>query len=264
MGVQLINTLAGMTNGTIITVDYTSDFTALNSNLVNITAELKFIDANITILNSNLAALTTTMNSTIGVAGSLLPGTSANSAMLSKDILSIIAETLISMQQNQNDLTQSVSQIQFGLSGVSGAMQEAVATQQLAVADQMSTNEFNKTATKEALARNGIDPPAPRPITAIIQEKVQEATTINATASVTAFVTDKVSKGVSLAAQTASEYFAQTALSGWIASQWLALKSWVGFGAKAAEKARASAVNTALAASRAGTKPVVPPAPPLP
>jgi hypothetical protein len=260
MGVQLSNVLTGNTGGTIITVDYTQDFVTLNTNLANITGELTFIDANITTLNGNIGTLTAAINTSIGVAGQTLPGSSSNSAMLAKDTLTYIAEILASMQQNQNDLTQSLGHIQFSISGVGSAMQEAVATQQLAAADQMSTNEFNKTATKEALARNGIEAPAPRPITAVIQEKVQEATTINATASVTGFIDDKLTTGLTYTGRVAVDYVSSTAAAGWIASKWTATKQWFGF--KSAEVQRIATVNTAMATARTGAKTAAPPAPP--
>jgi len=259
MGVQLSNVLTGNTGGTIITVDYSSDFVTLNQNLANIItgladikAELVFIDANITTLNSNL-------NSSIGATGANIPGTVSNSSVLAKDVLTVVAEALLSIQENQNELTQSLGQMTFAVSGISSATQESIAVQQLALADQLSTNEFQKTATKEALARNGIDPPAPRPIGTIIQEKVQEATTINATSSAVAFVSDKVNSGVSYASTTAVSYVGESAVGTWFAARWADVKKVFADPEKAVEKTYKQNVSAQMAQIRTGVKGALPP-----
>jgi hypothetical protein len=263
MGTQFTNTLSGNTNGTIITVDYSQDFINLNANLVDLYTALGTLDTTLKATNTALGTLNTSVNASIGVAGATTPGAVSNSALLSKDVLTVIAESLLSIEENQNELTQSLGQMTFAVSGIASGTQESIAVQQLALADQLSTNEFQKTATKEALARNGIDPPAPRPISTIIQEKVQEATTINVTASATAFVSEKVTSGVSYASTTAVSYVGETAVGGWFAARWADVKK-VFVTEKAPDKVYKQNVSTQMAQIRTGVKGAIPPPPTTP
>jgi hypothetical protein len=263
MGVQLSNVLTGNTGGTIITVDYSQDFVTLNQHLANINTALGTLDTTLKATNGALGTLNGSINASIGAGGMNIPGAVSNSALLSKDVLTVIAESLLSIEENQNELTQSLGQMTFAVSGIASGTQESIAVQQLALADQLSTNEFQKTATKEALARNGIDPPAPRPIGTIIQEKVQEATTINVTASATAFVSEKVNSGVSYASTTAVSYVGETAVGGWFAARWTDVKK-VFVTEKAPDKVYKQNVSTQMAQIRTGVKGAIPPAPSAP
>jgi len=263
MGTVYTNTLTGNTNGSIVTVDYTTD-------LQSISAELAFIDGNITTLNghlstlnTNLGTLNTSLNNAIGAGGQGTPGTVANSSVLAKDTLTVIAEALLLMQQSQAEVTDSIGQMTFAMSGLSSATQESVAVQQMALADQVSTNEFQKTATKDALARNGIDPPSPRPITEVIQEKIAEATTINATTEATTFVTDKLNKGFDYASSSATGFIAKSLEGTWIANKWAAIKTSLATDPeKVAQKTYKTGVSTAMTSIRLGTK-TTPPTPPV-
>jgi hypothetical protein len=254
MGVQLSNVLTGNTGGTIITVDYTGDFSTLNQNLVNlytalgeIRAELVFIDANITALNTNL-------NAAIGATGVATVGSVAYSSDAAVGWLAGISEQLGKMWDQQGKAVSTLGQIHLATSSAASAANESVAVAQIVAADQMSTNEFNKTATKEALARNGISAPAPRPITEIIQEKISEATTINATAAATAFVDDKLTKGVTKAATFGADLFAQSKVGGYLAEKWTAFTDIFSDATAAVDKAEIEAAETlskGLAAKRA-------------
>jgi hypothetical protein len=118
----------------------------------------------------------------------------------------------------------------------------------------MSTNEFNKTATKEALARNGIEPPQPRSTTEVVKEKVQEATTINATSEVVAFADEKITKGVTVAANYGADLFASTAAGRYLSGKWTAFTDFLNEPIAAADKAKLEAEKAkaeALTAKRA-------------
>jgi hypothetical protein len=133
-------------------------------------------------------------------------------------------------------------------------MQESVAVQQIVAADQMSTNEFNKSATKEALARNGITPPAPRPITEVISEKINEATSINLATSATGFVSDKITRGLELAGTFASNLFVQSFTGSYVSRKWTAFTDYltdVTAGIDKAELEAQKALSKATSAKRA-------------
>jgi hypothetical protein len=223
MGVQLSNVLTGNTGGTIITVDYTTDLAALNTSLGTINTTLNTINTNITTLNGNITALTSSLELSVGQIGAAAPGSVAYSSEAAVGWLAGISEVLGKMWDQQAKTVSALGQIHLATASAASAANESVAVAQIVAADQMSTNEFNKTATKEALARNGIEPPAPRPITAIIQEKIQEATTINATASATAFVDDKLTKGVTRAATFGADLFVQSRVGTYLSEKWTAL-----------------------------------------
>ena len=222
MGTQFTNTLSGNTNGTIITVDYSQDFINLNANLVDLYTALGTLDTTLKATNTALGTLNASINTNLGVAGATTPGTVAYSSDATVGWLAGISDQLGKMWDQQGKAVSVMGQLHLATSSISAAANESVAVSQIVAADQMSTNEFNKTATKEALARNGIAAPAPRPITAIIQEKVQEATTINATASATAFVDDKLTKGVTRAATFGADLFVQSKVGAYLSEKWTA------------------------------------------
>jgi hypothetical protein len=222
MGTQFTNTLTGNTNGTIITVDYSQDFINLNANLVDLYTALGTLDTTLKATNTALGTLNTSFNANLGTVGAGTAGTVAYSSDATVGWLAGISETLGKMWDQQGKTVSALGQIHLATASAASAANESVAVAQIVAADQMSTNEFNKTATKEALARNGIAAPAPRPITAIIQEKVQEATTINATASATAFVDDKLTKGVTRAATFGADLFVQSKVGAYLSEKWTA------------------------------------------
>jgi hypothetical protein len=220
MGTPTTNTLGGQTTGTIITYDYTSDFTTLATRLETIATNLTNINTSLTTLNTNMVTFNTSFNSALGPTSAVTAGTLGYTADSQVGWLAGINDSIARMWDQQGKIASAVGQVHLATSAVGSAMNEAVAVQQLSAADQMSTNEFNKTATKEALARNGIPAPQPRPVTEVVQEKVQEATTINATSEVVAFADDKITKGVNAAASYGADLFAASAVGQYATEKW--------------------------------------------
>jgi hypothetical protein len=254
MGVQLSNVLTGNTGGTIITVDYSQDFINLNATLIDIYTALTTLNTTLTATNTALGTLNASVNAAIGATGVATPGSVAYSSDAAVGWLAGISEQLGKMWDQQGKSVSTLGQIHLATSSVASAANESVAVAQIVAADQMSTNEFNKTATKEALARNGISAPAPRPITDIIQEKISEATTINATAAATAFVDDKLTRGVTRAANLGADLFAQSAVGTYLSNKWTAFTDIFSDATAAVDKAEieaAEALSKSLAAKRA-------------
>jgi hypothetical protein len=254
MGVQLSNVLTGNTGGTIITVDYSQDFINLNATLVDVYTALGTLDTTLKATNTALGTLNTSVNAAIGSTGVTTPGSVAYSSDAAVGWLAGISEQLGKMWDQQGKSVSVLGQIHLATSSAASAANESVAVAQIVAADQMSTNEFNKTATKEALARNGISAPAPRPITEIIQEKISEATTINATAAATAFVDDKLTRGVTRAATFGADLFAQSAVGTYLSNKWTAFTDIFSDATAAVDKAEieaAEALSKGLAAKRA-------------
>ncbi len=254
MGTPTTNQLTGNTNGSIITVDYTTDFQAIGTKLDTLNTRLETINTTLGTINTSLGTLNTSLNTAIGTAGVATAGTLSYSSDAAVGWLAGIGDTLAKMWDQQGKVASAIGQVQLAVSGISSAANESVATQQLALADQISTNEFNKSATKEALERNGLPPPQPRPITAIIQEKVQEATTINATSQATSFVEEKLTNGVNRAANFGADLFASSAAGRYLSKKWEAFTDYLSepkavIDAAALEQEKAKAA--ALAAKRA-------------
>jgi hypothetical protein len=220
MGVQLTNVLSGATTGNIITVDYTSDLQGIVTALGNLDTTLKATNTQLGTLNTNIGTLNTSITTSIGAAGVATLGSVSYSSDAAVGWLAGISDTLGKMWDQQGKTVSALGQIHLATASAASAANESVAVQQIVAADQMSTNEFNKSATKEALARNGIAPPAPRPITEVIQEKITEATTINATAAATSFVEDKLTRGVTRAATFGADLFAQSTVGTYLSKKW--------------------------------------------
>lgn len=254
MGVQITNTLTGNTNGTIVTVDYSSDFQILATRLDTINTTLGTINTTLGTLNTNIGTLNTSLNSAIGSAGVATAGSVAYSSDAAVGWLAGISDTLAKMWDQQGKVASAIGQVQLAVSGISSAANEAVAVQQLALSDQISTNEFQKTATKEALARNGLPEPTPRPVLDVIKEKITEATQINATSEATAFVDEKLSQGLNKAANFGADLFTQSALGNYLSKKWTAFTDYLSEPVAAADKALLEAEKAkaaALSAKRA-------------
>jgi hypothetical protein len=254
MGTPTTNTLGGQTTGTIITYDYTSDFNTLATRLETIATKLQGINETLVLVNGNLTTLNTNLTTTLGPLGVATPGNMSYTADATLGWVAGIADTLGKMWDQQGKIASAVGQVHMAASSIGSAVQESVAVQQLSAADQMSTNEFNKTATKEALARNGIDAPQPRSTTEVVKEKVQEATTINATSEVVAFADEKITKGVTVAANYGADLFASTAAGRYLSGKWTAFTDFLNEPIAAADKAKLEAEKAkaeALTAKRA-------------
>jgi hypothetical protein len=254
MGTPTTNTLGGNTNGTIITYDYTSDFTTLATRLETIATNLTNINTSLTTLNTNIGTLNTNITTTLGPTGSAVPGNLSYTADATLGWVAGIADTLGKMWDQQGKIASAIGQVHLATSSVGSAVQESVAVQQIVAADQMSTNEFNKTATKDALERNGIPAPQPRSAVEVVREKVTEATSINATSEVVAFADEKITKGVSVAANYGADLFASTAAGRYLSGKWTAFTDYLNEPIAAADKAKLEvekAKAEALTAKRA-------------
>jgi hypothetical protein len=179
MSVPTPGVLAGYTNGTITTFDYTLEFQA--------------IIAQLTAINTNLAALNVNLQTTFGVPGAGVPYTMSNSAAIISNMLVSISEDIEGIK-NKSDQTASVIK---GLGGsvdmMSQAIHTQVAIQTMAAADQIENNSFQQQATKDALARNNLPNPSPPPIKETIVQKITYAEVIHQEAQLSATVDSMVS-----------------------------------------------------------------------
>jgi hypothetical protein len=244
MGTPTTNTLSGNTNGTIITYDYTSDFATLATRLETIATNLQSINTSLGTLNTNMVTFNTSFNSALGPTSAATTGTVGYSTDSMVGWISGINDTLARMWDQQGKIASAIGQVHLATSSVGSAVQESVAVQQIVAADQMSTNEFNKTATKDALERNGIPAPQPRSAVEVVREKVTEATSINATSEVVAFADEKITKGVNVAANYGADLFASTAAGRYLSGKWTAFTDYLNEPIATADKVKVEETKT--------------------
>lgn len=185
MGIPTPGVLAGYTNGTITTYNYSLEFGVMAEALTDIAIAL-------TALNLNFEA-------TFGTVGSLKPGTMANSAAISKNMLIQLAAGDDVGNDKQDKKTMYLHGIKSAIDALAKAQHEAIAIQTLVASDQIDHNSFQKQATLDALARNDLPAPQPPALVDTIKEKVVAAEAIHATsmlsgtvASITGNVVDKI------------------------------------------------------------------------
>jgi hypothetical protein len=185
MGIPTPGVLAGYTNGTITTYNYSLEFGVMAEALGDIAIAL-------TALNLNFEA-------TFGTVGALKPGTMANSAVLSKNYLAQLAGSGDNGNNKEDKKTMYLHGIKSAIDALAKAQHETIAIQTLVASDQIDHNSFQKQATLDALARNDLPAPQPPDVIDTIKEKVKNAEVIHATsmlsgtvASITGNVVDKI------------------------------------------------------------------------
>jgi len=218
--------------GTATIVDTTAEAilaqtTALEAAFFTLQSELAFIDGNLTTLNANIVTLTTAFNNSLGLPGVAIPTTPANSMNRSATLLAEIGKLLIDIEKSIKSSTSSTSIIAYAVAGVSSAASEANAISQMALADQIKKNAFEKAATKEALARAGLPEPTPPPVTDLIKENVADATIINASTEAVSFVETNIRKAILYVGQVAGSYVSLASVGTFAANKWAAFYDYV-------------------------------------
>ena len=208
MGVQITNTLSGQTNGTIITIDYTADFAALTQSIQGLTT-----------------ALTTTLNTVAGPAGISTTGTLSNEAGKQTQALADLNILVKQLAESSDETTQILTALQFAMSGVGSTISEGVATQQMALINDLETSEFQKEAAKDALKRNDIPEPTTRPASELVNEAANNASAVQESAAVTGFVSSKISLGAQYAASNAFNWVRQSVVGEYLAASWATVRS---------------------------------------
>jgi hypothetical protein len=177
MGVPNPGVLAGYTNGTITTYDYSLDFAA-------IVTQLTAVNTNLVTMNASLATIALSLSP----AGATVPLSMANSAAISKNMLIQLAGGTDSLDNKNSQMSMLIKGLQGSVDALSSAVHEQVAIQTLQAADQIENNAFQKQATLDALARNNLPAPQPPAPLDTIKEKVVSAELIHGEALMTSTV----------------------------------------------------------------------------
>ena len=134
MGVQIIGTFTGNTNGQITTIDQT--------------IELLEIATSIDQLNFNIGTHLATMNSfniaQWSAAGLKTPGTPISVLAVQARALTNMSTMMASIMKSQSEMAAKLSGLQVGLAQVSSQVAAGVTTGQVQLAETIKNNKFQQ------------------------------------------------------------------------------------------------------------------------
>jgi hypothetical protein len=146
-----------------------------------------------------------------GELATTIPGSPRNSFANQAAVLAGISNSLMQLNDNSVKITNSISELSSTLKIINVTMNNMATLQGIAVADQVSNNNFNQRETVAALQRNDIEP-APIPeFREIVEKQIQDSTIMKAT---TAF-SNAVSSISNNIIDSAINYISQTEIVTW-------------------------------------------------
>lgn len=196
------------------------------------------------LLNTNLAAINLTLQSSIGQAALVIPGSMAASSANTAGMLSDISDTLNELKKATQGLVAATSELSNSVKSQTLTMKRMETLQSMAVVDQIEFNRFATAESKAALERNGIDPQPTPSILATIKARLAQAAQFSVTTDFTTSVKDISDNALSQVTQ----YIQSTAIYTWGQSQLTAL--WAALGLNKITAKVANAEETAAEASR--------------
>jgi hypothetical protein len=247
MGVQIIGTFAGQTNGQVTTIDNTIEFLA--------------IAESIDTLNFNIGTHLATMN-TFNVnqwsaAGLTTPGSPIAVLAAQGKALTNISLMMASMMQTQSEIAAKLSGVQVGLAQVSSQMAAGVTTSQVQLAETIKNNKFQQQTTNAALVRSNIAPTVVEPSTlpATIQETITTVAPLKAAMAASNLVEQSIGSAVGWTTTTVTNMISETFIGRAAADAFSTVKGWIGITKpdETVKKAAAEASATAAKAALGGT-----------
>lgn len=199
MGIQIATPMGATGGAGVFTaVDHTLDFAAL-------TAQLAALNV---LLTAQATANETKYWGTVALA---VPGSPAASLANSAKMLAEIADTLTAIRRNQDTLSSTLNELSSSVKLLSSSASRMENLQSMAIADQISMNQFQKSETVAALKRNNIEP-APLPtFEATLKEVVTGATTMHGLAEFQSFSQSIATKAFNTAKDWISTTYIYTA-----------------------------------------------------
>jgi hypothetical protein len=235
MGVQIIGTFTGNTNGQITTIDQT--------------IELLEIATSIDTLNFNIGTHLATMNSfniaQWSAAGLKTPGTPISVLAVQARALTNMSTMMASMMKSQSEIAAKLSGLQVGLAQVSSQVAAGVTTGQVQLAETIKNNKFQQQTTNAALVRSGIEPTVVEPTSLVttIQDTITNVGPIKAAMAASSLVEQSIGSAVSWTTTSVgnmiSESFIGTAAAGYFTT----VKGWLGI-TKPEELVKATTTET--------------------
>lgn len=246
MGTQITNTLSGQTSGTIVTVDYSSDFTQLVQSIDILSSRLETLNTTFTQQNTTFNTFLETNLS--GTTGSVTVGTIPNALKAMHSIMANQDSGLSSLNTTLGQLGQAIAGTDSAFGGVTGQLAIMNATNQIMVAETAQKNAFDQAATQAALERNGL-PPVEVPQQTVEQQitrAVETASSVGIQSSITGFVSTQITAGFSYVGDIIDEYITGPIFD-FVGAKWTQIKA--AFAANNAEQIAAEEARTASSAA---------------
>ena len=135
-----------------------------------------------------------------------IPGSPRNSFANQAAVLGGISNSLMQLNDNSVKISNAISELSSTMKIINTTMNTMATLQGIAVADQVSNNNFNQRETVAALERNDIKP-APIPeFKEIIEKQIQDSTIMKATTAfsnaITSFSNNIIDSAINYISQT--------------------------------------------------------------
>jgi hypothetical protein len=235
MGVQIIGTFSGQTNGQVTTVDYTADLLAIAESIDN--------------LNFNIGTQLITMNSfntaQWSQAGIKIPGTPISVLAVQARALTNMSTMMASTMKTQSEIAAKLTGIQVALAQVSSQMAASVTTSQVHLAETIKNNKFQQQTTNAALVRSGIEPTVvtPASLPATIKETIDSVGPVKAAMAAAGLVEQSIGSAVAWTTTTVGNLIAESYVGSAAAEAFSTVKGWLGI-TKAQETQKALTTET--------------------
>ena len=235
MGVQIIGTFAGQTNGQVTTIDNTLEFLA--------------IAESIDTLNFNIGTQLTAMNSfntaQWSAAGLKVPGTPISVIAVQARALTNMSTMMASMMKTQSEIAAKLSGMQVGLAQVSSQVAAGVTTSQVQLAETIKNNKFQQQTTNAALVRSNIPPTevTQASLPATIQETISTVAPLKAAMAASSLVEQSIGSAIAWTTTSVGNMIAESYVGTAAASAFTTVKGWLGI-TKADETAKALTTET--------------------
>jgi hypothetical protein len=122
-----------------------------------------------------------------GTPALAVPGSPAASLANSARMLAEIADTLTAIRRNQDTLSSTLNELSSSVKLLSSSASRMENLQSMAIADQISMNQFQKSETVAALKRNNIEPAFLPNFATTLKEVVAGASTMHGLAEFQSF-----------------------------------------------------------------------------
>jgi hypothetical protein len=240
MGIQIIGTFTGQTNGQVTTVDNTIEFVAI----------AEAIDT----LNFNIGTHLATMN-TFNVnqwsaAGLKTPGSPIAVLAAQGKALNNMSSMMASMMQTQSEIAAKLAGMQVGLAQVSSQVAAGVTTNQVHLAETIKNNKFQQQTTNAALVRSGIEPTVVTDpdLKTQIEDTVKQVAPLKIAADAAGLVEQTIGSAVTYTSTTVTNMIAESYIGTAAANAFSTVKGWIGLTKPDETVKKAAAEASALAA----------------
>lgn len=242
MGVQIIGTFSGQTNGQVTTIDNTLEFVAIKTAIDGLTLAV----------NANLNSMILFNIEHWSAAGLYTPGTPISVLASQGKALNNMSAMMASMMQTQSEIAAKLSGMQVGLAQVSSQVAAGVTTSQVQLAETIKNNKFQQQTTNAALVRSGIEPTvvAPSSLTSTITETVNTVGPIKAAMAATNLVEQSIGSAVSWTTTSVTNMISESFIGSAAASAFTTVKGWIGI-TKPEETVKKAAAEASALSSKA-------------